>query len=98
VFETAAPIQRPAKCEVRSSYGFPTQKVNVQQKFTNKLLLFMVTFSLQDYLCFIGWLKFCFCHLYFVVIFVLCAFCVIPNFVENQNQHIQVIDLYICIQ
>jgi len=35
----AAPIQSPAKCEVHPSYDFSTQKVNVQRKFTNRLLL-----------------------------------------------------------
>jgi len=43
VFEMAAPIQSPSKCEALPSYNFSMQKVNVQQKFTNKLLLFMVT-------------------------------------------------------
>jgi hypothetical protein len=35
----AAPIQSPAKCEVRSIIRFLNTKVNVQRKFTNKLLL-----------------------------------------------------------
>jgi len=39
----AAPIQSPAKCEVRSVIRFLNANVNVQRKFTNKLLLFMVT-------------------------------------------------------
>jgi len=43
VFEMVALIQSPAKCEVVPSYDFSMQKVNIQQKFTNKLLLFMVT-------------------------------------------------------
>jgi hypothetical protein len=43
VFEMAAPIQSPAKCELRSIVRFLNQKVNVQRKFRNKLLLFMVT-------------------------------------------------------
>jgi transposase len=43
VFEMAGPIQSPAKCEVRSVVQFLNAKgKNVQQKFTNKLLLFMV--------------------------------------------------------
>ena len=43
VFEMAAPIQSPAKCEVCSIIRFLNTKVDVQRKFTNKLLLFMVT-------------------------------------------------------
>ena len=43
MFEMAAPIQSPAKYKVRSVIRISTQKVNVQWKFTNKLLLFMVT-------------------------------------------------------
>jgi len=43
VFEMAAPIQSPANCEVLSVIRFLNAKVNVQGKFTNKLLLFMVT-------------------------------------------------------
>jgi len=35
----AAPIQSPAKCEVRSIIRFLNAKVKVQRKFTNKLLL-----------------------------------------------------------
>jgi len=42
-FEMAAPIQSPAKCEVRSVIRFLNAKGEVQQKFTNNLLLFMVT-------------------------------------------------------
>jgi len=38
----AALIQSPAKCEVRSVIRFLYANVNVQAKFTNKLLLFMV--------------------------------------------------------
>jgi len=38
----AAPIQSPAKCEVRSVIRFLNTKVKVQQKFTNKLLLELV--------------------------------------------------------
>jgi hypothetical protein len=43
VFEMAAPIQSPAKFEVHSVIQFLNAKVNVQWKFINKLLLFMVT-------------------------------------------------------
>jgi hypothetical protein len=43
VFEMAAPIQSPMKCAVRSVIQFLNAKVNVQQKFTKKLLLFMVS-------------------------------------------------------
>jgi hypothetical protein len=39
----AAPIQSPTKYEVRSVIRFLNAKVNFQRKFTNKLLLFMVT-------------------------------------------------------
>jgi len=39
----AAPIQNLPKCEVHSVIRFLNAKVNVQRKFTNKLLLFMVT-------------------------------------------------------
>ena len=42
MFELAAPIQSPAKCEVRSVIRFLNKKVKVQQKFTNKLLLELV--------------------------------------------------------
>jgi len=39
---SADPKSRPnARCV--TSYDFSTQNVNVQRKFTNKLLLFMVT-------------------------------------------------------
>ena len=40
VFEMATPIQSPAKCEMRFVIGFLKAKVNVQRKFTNRLLLF----------------------------------------------------------
>ena len=43
VFEMAAQIQSPAKCEVRSVIRLLNLKVKVQRKFTNKLLPFMVT-------------------------------------------------------
>jgi len=43
VFEMAAPTPSPAKCEVRSIMRFLNAKVKVQRKFTNRLLLFMVT-------------------------------------------------------
>jgi hypothetical protein len=43
IFETALLIQSPAKCEVRSVIWFLNAKVNVQRKFTNKLLLFVIT-------------------------------------------------------
>jgi hypothetical protein len=33
----------PQNARYTPSYGFSTQKVNVQRKFTSKLLLFMVT-------------------------------------------------------
>jgi len=39
----AEPIQSPAKGEARSVIRFLNAKVNVERKFTNKLLLFMVT-------------------------------------------------------
>ena len=39
----AAPIQSPAQCEVRSIIRFLNAKVNVQRKFTNRFLLFVVT-------------------------------------------------------
>ena len=50
MFEMAAPIQSPAKCEVRSVIRFLKAKVNVQWKFTNKLLLFIVTFKSKLFL------------------------------------------------
>ena len=43
VFEMAAPIQSPAKCEVRSVICYLNAKVKVQRKFRNRLLLFIVT-------------------------------------------------------
>ena len=43
MFEITAPIQSHAKCDVRSVVRFLNAKVNVQGKFTNNLLLFMVT-------------------------------------------------------
>ena len=36
----AAPIQSPAKCEVRSVIRFLNAKVNIQRKFTQKKVAF----------------------------------------------------------
>jgi len=47
VFEMAVPIQSCAKCEVCSVIRFLNAKVNFQEKFTNKLLLFMVTLGID---------------------------------------------------
>jgi len=40
MFDMAAMIQVPPNARGIPSYDFSTQKVNVQWKFTNKLLLF----------------------------------------------------------
>ena len=40
MFEMAAPIQSPAKCEVRSVVRYLNAKGELQRKFTNRLLLF----------------------------------------------------------
>jgi len=50
VFEMAAPIQSPAKREVRSVIRFLNANLNVQRKFTNTLLLFMVTLWINLFL------------------------------------------------
>jgi len=43
MFEMAVPIQSPPNARCIPLYYFSMQKVNVQQKFTNKWLLFTVT-------------------------------------------------------
>ena len=50
MFEMAAPIQDPGNARCVPSYDFSTQKANVQWKFTNKLLLFMVAAKCDEVL------------------------------------------------